>query len=138
MRPARTILLCGEGDLSDLRFCLSHARPASSQACYKVATAKTMVEALTAMEVLEFDLLLCQLPLTNVDSLLVHVKQKHGARVTMVLRRGKEDNEVGLLANSGMTNPARWDILERIKILTIRKRGPARGFKARREEICAR
>ena len=137
MRPARTILLCGEGDLSDLRFFLSHAKGHPSQSCYKVVTAETVAEALGAMEVLEFDLLLCQLPLTNVDSLLKHVKQKHGARVTLVLRRSEADIQ-GQGADCRLLRPARWDLLERIKMLMVRTRGPARGWKARREEICAR
>jgi DNA-binding response OmpR family regulator len=137
MRPARTILLCGEGDLSDLRFCLSHAKRHPSQPCYKVVTAKTTTEAVSAMEVLEFDLLLCQLPFVGVDLLLKEAKEKHGARVTMVIVTKTGDRE-GLLADIQLFKPARWDLLERIKILTIRKRGPARGFKARREEICAK
>jgi DNA-binding response OmpR family regulator len=137
MRPARTILLCGEGDLSNLRFCLRHTRSSSAQACYKVATAETMNEALTAMEVLEFDLLLCQLPLVGVDRLLREAKEKHGSRVTMVIRQHENQHE-GQSADCRLLQPARWDILERIKMLTVRKRGPRRGWKAREEELCGK
>jgi hypothetical protein len=89
------------------------------------------------MEVLEFDLLLCQLPFKNVDSLLKIAKQKHGARVTMVLRQ-HENQEEGLAADCRLLAPARWDLLERIKFLTVKKRGPRRGWKAREEELCGK
>lgn len=137
MRPARTILLCGEGELSDLRFCLTHAKANSGSGCYKVVTAETTAEALAAMEVLEFDLLLCQLPFKNVDSLLKIAKQKHGARVTMVIVTKTGDRE-GLLADSQLFKPARWDLLERIKMLMVRKRGPRRSWEARKEELCGK
>ena len=137
MRPARTILLCGEGDLSDLRFCLTHAKANSSSGCYKVVTAETTAEALAAMRVLEFDLLLCQLPFMGVDRLLKEAKEKHSARVTMVLRQ-HENQEDGLAADCRLVAPARWNLLERIKFLTVKKRGPRRGWKAREEELCGR
>ena len=137
MRPGRNILLCGEGDLSNLRLCLTHARHNSNSGYYKVVTAETTAEALAAMEVLEFDLLLCQLPFKNVDSLLKIAKQKHGARVTMVLRQ-HENQEEGLAADCRLLAPARWDLLERIKFLTVKKRGPRRGWKAREEELCGK
>jgi DNA-binding response OmpR family regulator len=137
VRPARTILLCGEGDLSDLRFCLSHARQHSQQACYRVVTAETVADAFSAMKVLEFDLLLCQLPFVGCDRLLKEAKEKHGARVTMVLRQHENQKE-GLAADCRLLAPARWDLLERIKFLTVKKRGPRRGWKAREEELCGK
>ena len=137
MRPTRTILLCGEGDLSNLRHCLTHARHNSSSGYYKVVTAETMGGALAAMSVVEFDLLLCQLPFVGCNRLLKEAKEKHGARVTMVLRQ-HENQEEGLAADCRLLAPARWDLLERIKFLTVKKRGPRRGWKAREEELCGR
>lgn len=89
------------------------------------------------MSVVEFDLLLCQLPFSGIDDLLGVAREKHGARVTMVLRKKASDTE-GREADCRLVLPARWDILDRMKVLVVRKRGPARGFLARREELCAR
>jgi hypothetical protein len=96
-----------------------------------------MGEALAAMSVVEFDLLLCQLPFSGIDDLLGVAREKHGARTTMVMRQKNTDRE-GSSADHWPVKPARWDILDRMKVLVVRKRGPARGFLARREELCAR
>ena len=78
-----------------------------------------------------------ELPLVGVDRLLKEAKEKHGARVTMVLRQ-HENQEDGLAADCRLVAPARWDLLERIKFLTVKKRGPRRGWKAREEELCGK
>jgi hypothetical protein len=96
------------------------------------------VEAIDLLKLYEFDLLICHLPLAGADTLLEVVKEKKmGARMTMVIRQKATDRE-GEMADCRLVRPARWEILENIKVFTIRKRGPARGWQLRREQLCGK
>ena len=133
MRAAKNILLVGENDftLSPLRFMLSHSTPTLNShfgRCYLVVTANSVQEALDTLSESQFDLMLCQCPVASLDSLLSHAKAIDDRMPTVVLYdKGSEAAEC--CADAAMHKPAMDELLERIRIMVQRRRGPHKGWK---------
>jgi DNA-binding response OmpR family regulator len=133
MRPARTILLVGENEdtLSPFRYVLSNSQPEpldKKGRIYTVTSANTAQEALGWLRKNQYDLLLCQCPVASLDSLLSHAKAMDDRMPTVVLY-DKGADVTGCLADAVMHKPSMADLLERIRIMVQRRRGPHKGWK---------
>jgi DNA-binding response OmpR family regulator len=132
MRAAKNILLVGENDftLSPLRFMLSHSTPTLNShfgRCYLVVTANSVQEALDTLSESQFDLMLCQCPIAYLDHLLKRAKEINCYIPTMVLF--DKASEVGVcFADAVLCKPPNAELLERIRIMIQRKRGPRKGW----------
>ena len=116
---------------------MTHARQGATKGYYKVTTAVTIDDALEETKDNEFDLLLCQLPFAEIDTLLEVLKENYiSIGATMVLKQKVED-EGGEEADCRLFQPDRGMVLDRMKALMCRKRGPRKGWKLRRE-LCAK
>ena len=117
MRPKKKILLVGsnENRLSILSYLLETYS-------YRVTCAATAGEAATLLRAGSYELLLCQLPLDGVDDLLdiAHALDTH--LPSMVLRGATKWQGVADAIESRLVSSAL--ILDRVRVLTIRKRGP--------------
>jgi DNA-binding response OmpR family regulator len=133
MRPARTILLVGENDdtLGPLRYVLSNSQPEpldKKGRVYTVTSANTAQEALGWLRRNQYDLMLCQCPVASLESLLSHAKAIDDRMPTVVLY-DKGADVTGCLADAVMHKPSMADLLERIRIMVQRRRGPHKGWK---------
>lgn len=133
MRPSRTILLVGENEdtLSPLRYVISNSQPEALDKvgrCYRVFSANSEKEAVEYLYESEFSLMLCQCPVASLDSLLSHAKAIDDRMPTVVLYdKGSEAAEC--CADAAMHKPAMDELLERIRIMVQRRRGPHKGWK---------
>jgi DNA-binding response OmpR family regulator len=133
MRPSRTILLVGENEdtLSPLRYVLSNSQPEpldKKGRVYTVTSANIAKDALGWLRKNQYDLMLCQCPVASLDSLLSHAKAIDDRMPTVVLYdKGSEAAEC--CADAAMHKPAMDELLERIRIMVQRRRGPHKGWK---------
>jgi two-component system response regulator CpxR len=125
MRPKKKILLVGasEDRLSILKFMLSTNR-------FAVSSAATTAEALAQIGERSFELLLCMLPLAGVEELLIQAHALDSSIHSLVIGEVSAEIAAVLLADVIYQNrprgqrPSHTELLERVKVLTARKRGP--------------
>jgi CheY-like chemotaxis protein len=120
MRPKKKILLLApfEERLSTLRFLLATSG-------YAVTGVATAPEALELLRQQQFELLLLDLPTPGIDELLdaAHAIDPFMRSLAMCANAG--DITRGLCADAiFQRRPTSADLLERVKILCCRKRGP--------------
>jgi DNA-binding response OmpR family regulator len=120
MRPKIKILLAGasEDSISILKFMLITNG-------YAVSTATSADEALALLDARTFELLLCDLPLDGVDNLLSQARAINSETHSMILGATTAEVAAGMCADIIFRRiPHAAELLERVKILTIRKKGP--------------
>ena len=117
MRPKKKILLMGanEDRVSVLTFTLkTHA--------YAVTVAPSAAEAIEFLRVLHFELLLCQMPLEGVDSVIDQARAADINTPSMVLTTKQVEP---VLCDAVLPDACTMELLlERIKVMSARKRGP--------------
>jgi DNA-binding response OmpR family regulator len=117
MRPKKRILLaCDREDrLSQLRYLLTvHG--------YAVTGAETITAAWGELNAGWFDLVLVDWPLDNCHYLLNHA---HEREVASLVLAAKEKEHPGCMADAVLLGRfSAVELLERVKIVTARKRGP--------------
>jgi hypothetical protein len=129
MRPGKIILLVGENEftLSTLRFILTHSRPSSSQSDYLVVTARSTQEAVDILRECSFDVLLCQrvhqYPIRLLDEFLGRCAEIAPNMRTIVTSDGTYNAPVAHV-DVFLYKPSSAEIMDSIKILSARKRGP--------------
>jgi DNA-binding response OmpR family regulator len=120
MRPKKKILIvsASEERASILRFTL-YVRGFDAAAVLSAEAATVAIrEAL-------YDLLLCDLPLVGVEQLLAKVHASDSGMRTVVLASRRSALPQGLYADAVMAaGYLPEDLVDRIKIMTARKRGP--------------
>jgi two-component system, OmpR family, response regulator CpxR len=126
MRPKK-IILCVNGneqELSVLKFTLTTNG-------YKVVSAATVQEAIAAFGTVQIDLVLAEmnLPQTSGDQLL-HRLKRIAAHVPMILLGDPQAGGGEIHVADAMLakrNCSSMELLERIKVMSARKRGPRKG-----------
>ena len=120
MRPAKTILLAGEDEdrLSMLKFTLwTHG--------YAVTSAADIGEAIKRLRRQPFELLFCLLPLAGVEQLLGTARAMEHAMPTIVYAPALKESPLGLFTDMLLIgNRPHAELLDRVKVLSARKRGP--------------
>jgi DNA-binding NtrC family response regulator len=118
MRPPKHILLVGENDaaMAPLRFALRNSEP-----CYMVTTANSADEVCNLLAEGSFDMMLVQLPVTPLEPFLERVN--------------KIDSTFPVLVMNVINKPSMAEILDRIKVMTARKRGPKPGSHHEKETL---
>jgi CheY-like chemotaxis protein len=121
MRPKKKILLVGENEftISILRFLLSNYG-------YAPTVAHTKKEARVCLADCEFDLLLCEKPMENTEVFFTEAKVQQPHMPIMMIRH-VEEQSFSRIADAVCTKPTPAELLERIKIMAARKRGPRKG-----------
>jgi len=139
LRPTKTILLISEDEaqLSILRFTLRNSRPSAFAADYAVTSVSSAPEALETLRTRQYDLLLILCPLGSLSELLHHAKLLYETMPSLVIY-SKAIDVMHCSADAMMHNPSTADLLERIRILMIKKRGPSPGCKKKTSGIVAR
>ena len=120
MRPRKTILLAGECEerISTLAFALGLKT-------FTVTTASTAADALELLRKGRFELLLVDLPLSGAAR-LCDVAAASDLRIpSLILGTNTEQDSTDAVADARMIRQRdRTDLLERLKVMTARKRGP--------------
>jgi DNA-binding response OmpR family regulator len=130
MLPAKQILLVGEYDttLSLVRYLLSVNSYRSNYSCYEVTSANSAEEALGLLKTNHYNLLLCQYHFASIGTLLSQVKGIDDHLKTIVIE--EKANRLGAVyADAILFKPTAFELLDRIKVLLYRKRGPLKGMK---------
>lgn len=130
MRPAKRILLAGADDdsISILRFVLRNSTHKKSYCSYHVDTANSSEDVFELLSKGRYHLLLCRYPMALLDSLLTAALSIDNGMKTMVIATKASEIE-SPLTDALLFNPTAAEILERIKVLMYRKRGPMKGMK---------
>jgi CheY-like chemotaxis protein len=130
MRPAKQILLVGEDEtkLSLLRYVLRNSTQKSSYSCYSVTAATSAEEAIGLLKNNHYNLLLCQYHFSSMETLLSKVKKIDDNLKTIVIEE-KASRLSSVYADAVLFKPTAFELLERIKVLLHRKRGPMKGMK---------
>jgi CheY-like chemotaxis protein len=118
MRPPKHILFVGENDaaMAPLRFALQNSGP-----CYTVTSANSADEVCNLLTEGSFDMMLVQLPVTPLEPFLERVN--------------KIDSTFPVLTLNVINKPGMAEILDRIKVMTARKRGPKTGSHHREKAV---
>jgi DNA-binding response OmpR family regulator len=132
MRPKKKILLVGasEDRLSVLKYLLRTNG-------YAVIDAASSKDALEQLILLDVDLLLCELPLAGVEEMLLQGHNLNPAMHAMAIGEISAEIAASLHADVIYQNrpfknqPSPAEILDRVKVLTRRKRGPLQGASLR-------
>jgi CheY-like chemotaxis protein len=125
MRPKKKVLLVGESEdsLSVLKYLLWTNG-------YEVNSATSSADAMGRLILLDFELLLCELPLAGVEELLAQARNLNPAMHAMAIGEISAEIAASLRADviyqnrSFKNQPSPAEILDRVKVLTARKRGP--------------
>ena len=127
MRPSKLILLLGESEftLSPLRFMLITNS-------YRVVTALSTQKALDVLHEGSFDVLLYQCayqyPTDHLDEFLSRCVELDPYIKTIVISDGTNQFPIGN-ADADLFKPSSAEILDSVKTLSARKRGPKVGWK---------
>ena len=115
MKPKKHILLVGENDaaMAPLRFALRNSSQSSNASNYMVTTANSADEVCNLLAEGSFDMMLVQLPVTPLEPFLERVN--------------KIDSTFPVLVMNVINKPSMAEILDRVKVMTARKRGPKLG-----------
>ena len=121
MRPRKKILLvsASEDRASILKFMLETSR-------FAVTACLSAAEALDLLSQEQYNLLLCHLPFTGIENLIDSARTIDEAMPSLVLAGKLSQLPIGIHA-SAFIKPADYCaayLLERVKVLTARKRGP--------------
>ena len=141
MRPKKKILLvCASDDrLSDLKYMLWVNK-------YEVFGETSTSDALELLRDLTVDLLLCELPLPGVEDLLAQAQALNSSMRSLMMGNITAEIAAGLFADviyqarPFKAPPSSAELLERIKVLCARKRGPISTRKPPQHEpliVCA-
>jgi len=127
MRPAKLILLVGNNakDLGALKYALATNR-------YRVIAEETAQSAIKVLPDLGFDLLLCQCPVENLDDMLASAKQICPRTPSIVLSEKAGGLPLTQAPDVCLFRPSMVELLERIKVMCARKRGPKPGSHRRK------
>ena len=130
MRPAKRILLAGvdEDRLSILRFVLRNSSYSKSYCLYHVDTANSEEDVLKFLSKERYHLLLCLHPMASLDSILTDAMSIDNGLKTMVIATKASEID-SPRTDALLFDPSAAEILERIKVLMYRKRGPMKGMK---------
>ena len=129
MRPKHTILLVGDSEerISVLKFMLV----TNQYAVIAVSSAsKALLALLPGYYGRPFELLLCELPLAGVEDLLLQGHILNSSMRSLVMGEVPAESYASLCADVIYSNrpyreePCMTDLLDRIKVLVARKRGP--------------
>lgn len=133
MRPPKHILIVSDDEvqLSLLRFVVN-VNP-----LYRATACHSAQEALETLRTRQYDLLVVLCPLASLNELLPHAKLLYETMPSLVLY-SKAVDVIHCSADATIHNPSTADLLERIRILTIKKRGPSPGCKKKAAGIVAR
>ena len=130
MIPAKQILLVGEDDtkLSILRYVLRINSYRSNYSCYEVTAATSAEEAIGLLKNNHYNLLLCQYHFASMETLLSQAKSINDQLKTIVVEE-KASRLGAVYADAILFKPTASELLDRIKVLLHRKRGPMKGMK---------
>ena len=130
MKPAKRLLLVSEDEeqISPLRYLLRINAWRSNHACYCVTTADKAEEALGLLKKHQYDLMLCLYPVASMDTLLEQTKVIDD-HLKIIVMADKASQLQTVYADAILFNPSSAALLEHIKVLLYRKRGPMRGMK---------
>ena len=124
MRPRKNILIVGEDEdaCGRLRYLLD------TQNAYRATTAISARQALILLKDCRYELMLLVSPLASISVLLCRAKTADDSMPTIVLMETRPPyGEIG--ADMMLWKPSMADLFERIKVMSMRKRGPKKGFR---------
>jgi hypothetical protein len=135
MRAAKRILLiCMDSEeLSVLSYTFRNIRLNNNEAYCDIAETESIEEALLLLEC-EYDLLLCYMPLFNMEKLLDHAKKNHPYMRTMLITKTATDLEK-YVVDAAYCRPSMTEVVEHLRVITQRKRGPRKGWKKALQEV---
>jgi DNA-binding response OmpR family regulator len=121
VRPNKKIPLCGvdEESLGILRYTLT-------QYPYSVKVAYSSQEALGWIRGEQFDLLLCDYSLPQLDQLLARAKLIDESMRSIIMNARRQDT---MIADTFLIQFTIAELLRHIRVSVMRKRGPRNGFK---------
>ena len=137
MRPSRLLLLVSANpeNLAVLAYTLRQNRPASARGTYHVDTAASAQEALTALVDGHYHLMLIDCPLERLDELVERAKLIEPGTPVVLIDRGKVRTDYSAVkADACLWKPTTAELLNHVRLMTARKRGPRKGFKIPRPE----
>jgi len=131
MRPFRKILLaCGDEEIAGpLAFTLRISRFTANTGPYSVTMVRSPQEALEALAVSQYHLLLCQTPMDGIDVLLERAQLIDAEMFSIVLIGDRKSFSELWKCDNILYKAASAEILERIRCLMVRKPGPKLGSK---------
>lgn len=115
-----------EAQLSILRFTLRNSRPSAFTTDYAVTSASSAQEALETLKAHQYDILLVIRPFESLNELLHHAKLVYEGMPTLVIY-SKAVDVTSCYADAIMFKPSTAELLERIRMMVARKRGPRKG-----------
>lgn len=124
MRPKKVILLVGENE-TDMRI-LNYVFITNR---YATVMAWGAQEAVDVMFNISCDILIIMQPLDFFEKLLAHSKRLNEKIPTIVLSDSKEELGLYVHADAVLCKPTAMELLERVRVMAQRKRGPRKGFK---------
>ena len=126
MRPAKRILLACEDEerACILRFVLRHSVPSSNAVYYSVTFAINAAYALEAIKTARYDVLLCQKPLKGVDELVGQARASD-VKMKIVVLTDRADQTPSAIVDAVLCRAPMMELLERLKVLVQKKRGPS-------------
>jgi len=129
MRPKKKILLAGENavTLGILKFLLE---------CngYAPTVAHSDTEAYARLADGLFELMICEKPLADTEVFIREVKGLYPYMPTIFLFHYHKEIYSGY-ADVSLYNPTTVELLERVKIMSMRKRGPRKGSSFKPREL---
>ena len=140
MRPAKRILLACEDEVktSILRFVLRSTSPGPNiVAAYSVTSVPNALYALEAIKTAKYDVLLCQKPLKGIDELVGHARALD-VKMKIVVLTDRADQTPSAIVDAVLCRAPMMELLERLKVLVQKKRGPSPGNQKKCAGIVAR
>lgn len=130
MKLSRHILLVSEDKecSSLLRFVLRNSSYRPDYPCYQVTSDDSAQEALDSLRTEQYDLILALYPLKHIDTLIERARVIDKSLKTLVLA-SNASQVFAPFADALLFKPTTAEVLERIKSLVCRKRGPHQGWK---------
>ena len=130
MMPAKRVLLIAPDtdETGVLRFVISHTHPSDGRQVhsYSVTSVETVSGAIGAIDGIEYDLLLIAEPPAGYRTLLERAKEIRPYMPILVLTEMPPPQGTKYLDHI-LYKPSMMELLDRIKVVTTKKRGPKKG-----------
>lgn len=127
MRPKRVVLLVGEKE-SDLNL-LSYVLTIRN---YAVVAAASLQEVHFLLSKSTCDIMIIQSPMASTTELMKHAKKINPA-IPIILLSASKQEPLNVYADAVLYKPSSMELLERIRVMSARKRGPRKGYKKQPE-----
>jgi DNA-binding response OmpR family regulator len=128
LRPAKHILLIAPDNdaTAILRYVLRNSSYSSITSCYQVITAQDAIDALGWLREQQFDLLIGVYPVALLELVMEKSREIDGKlKIVGITERA---SEVGtFLPDALLFKPTMAELLQKVKVLCRRKKGPLKG-----------